>query len=209
LKEAAAGLPSAATFRARRERSRSVPGRLLRGLEVAEALFERYILCGGRKIPYLRRLGVRIGPGCQIVTRVRDFGSEPWLIEIGARVNIAEGVVFVNHDGPSRNFRDRLPGSSYYGNGFAPIRIQDNCFIGLNSVLMPGITIGEGSIVGAMSLVNRDVPPGTVVAGVPARARGTVDAYVERYRARMIPNLPSTRAELRRELTRRFFGEER
>jgi acetyltransferase-like isoleucine patch superfamily enzyme len=50
-----------------------------------------------------------------------------------------------------------------------PIRIEDDCWIGINSVIMPGVTVGRGAIVGAGSIVTRDVEPYTVVAGSPAR----------------------------------------
>jgi acetyltransferase-like isoleucine patch superfamily enzyme len=185
-------------------------GRLLPrvGSRVARA-FERWVLCRGDKVAYLRRLGARIGPHAAVVCRVEDFGSEPWLVEIGSRVSIAAGVVFVTHDGASRVFRERIEGGSRFGNAFAPIRVRDNCMIGLRAILLPGVTVGPDSIVGAASLVTRDVPPGTVVAGVPARVVCTLEQYVERYRERMIPGLSSDRAELRRQLTRRFWGEER
>lgn len=47
--------------------------------------------------------------------------------------------------------------------------LKKNCRIGSHSVIMPGVTIGENSIVGACSFVNKDVPPNVIVAGVPAR----------------------------------------
>jgi acetyltransferase-like isoleucine patch superfamily enzyme len=50
-----------------------------------------------------------------------------------------------------------------------PVRIDDDCWIGVNAVLMPGITIGRGSVIGANAVVTTDVPPYTVVGGVPAR----------------------------------------
>lgn len=50
-----------------------------------------------------------------------------------------------------------------------PIWIQDNVWIGFDSCILPGVTIGEGAIVGARSVVSEDVPPYTVVAGNPAR----------------------------------------
>lgn len=50
-----------------------------------------------------------------------------------------------------------------------PVTIGDRACIGAHTVIMPGVTIGEGATVGACSFVNRDVPPGAVVAGVPAR----------------------------------------
>jgi len=50
-----------------------------------------------------------------------------------------------------------------------PIRIGRNVWIGFDCVVLPGVTIGDGSIVGARSVVTQDVPPFTVVAGNPAR----------------------------------------
>lgn len=50
-----------------------------------------------------------------------------------------------------------------------PVRLKKNCRIGSHSVIMPGITIGENSVVGAFSFVNRDVPANVVAYGVPAR----------------------------------------
>ena len=50
-----------------------------------------------------------------------------------------------------------------------PVGLKRNCRIGSHSLIMPGITIGENSIVGAFSFVNRDVPDNTVVFGIPAK----------------------------------------
>jgi acetyltransferase-like isoleucine patch superfamily enzyme len=185
---------------------RGVMGALTRRLL---RFLERWVLCRGSKVAYLRRRGARIGDQTAILTRVEDFGTEPWLIEIGSRVSIAAGVVFITHDGASRVIRDRIRGGSAFGNCFAPIRVRENSMVGLRTILMPGVTIGPDSIVGAGSLVTRSVPPGCVACGVPARVVGTVEQYVESYRSRMIPGLSSDRAELRRQLTRRFWGEER
>jgi acetyltransferase-like isoleucine patch superfamily enzyme len=140
---------------------------------------------------------------------VGSFGREPWLIEIGNRVTLTVGVMLITHDGASRLFREDLPGSSRYGNRYGTIRVLDNCFIGVNSIIMPDVTIGPNSIVGAGSVVNKDVPPRTVVAGVPAKPISTLDEYIARYRAKMISLEASDRATLRRELTRKLWGNER
>jgi hypothetical protein len=177
-------------------------------VEVRRA-FERWVLCRGNKIAYLRRLGVRIGRGTTVIARVQDFGSEPWLIELGSRVSIAAGVLFITHDGATRVFRHLFPDGSIYGNRFAPVRVLDNTIIGARVILMPGVTIGPDSVVGAGSIVTRDVPPRSIAAGVPAKVLCSLDEYIERYREERIPGLSSDRAELRRQLTRRFWGEER
>lgn len=49
------------------------------------------------------------------------------------------------------------------------IVLKKNCKIGANSVLFPGVTVGENSVIGALSLVNRDIPPNVVACGVPAK----------------------------------------
>lgn len=51
----------------------------------------------------------------------------------------------------------------------APVVLKRNCRIGSHSVVLPGVTVGENTVVGAMSLVNRDLPPNVVAFGTPAK----------------------------------------
>lgn len=60
---------------------------------------------------------------------------------------------------------------------FGRVAIGDNCHIGMNAMIMPGVTIGSDCIVGACAVVTHDVPDGTVVAGVPARSICKVEEY--------------------------------
>lgn len=64
------------------------------------------------------------------------------------------------------------------------IVIHDNCFIGHGAIVMPGVSIGPNAVVAAGAVVTKDVPPGMVVGGVPARVIGTLDALVERVESR-------------------------
>lgn len=183
---------------------------LLRGIRRRFNFLRAYHLrCRGDKVEYLRLLGVRIGEGCSIYTDPHNFGTEPWLIEIGNNVTLGQGVLLITHDGTSRLFRDRLPGMSPFGNRFGTIVIRDNCFIGDNAILLPGIEIGPDSAVGAGSVVTRTVPPRTVVAGNPARPIKGLDEYIKIYLQRMIPLEATDRAALRRELTTKLWGHER
>jgi acetyltransferase-like isoleucine patch superfamily enzyme len=182
---------------------------LRRGVRRMSRFLVRWGVCHGNSVAYLRRCGARIGSQATLLNRVEDFGTEPWLVEIGSRVTIAGGVLLLTHDGASRVFRHRIEGGSPFGNRFGTIRVLDNCFIGARSILLPGITIGPDSIVGAGSVVARDVPPRTVVAGHPARAVADLDDHIETYRRKMVPGLPAKRGDLRRELTVRLWGEER
>ena len=168
-----------------------------------------YVHCRADSEAYLRFLGVKIGHGCSIYTTPHNFGTEPWLIEIGNNVTLGQGVLLITHDGTSRLFRDRLPGMSPFGNRFGAIVIRDNCFIGNNAILLPGVEIGPDSAVGAGSVVTKTVPPRTIVAGNPARPIKTLDEYMAGYLQRMIHLQATDRDTLRKELTRKLWGHER
>jgi acetyltransferase-like isoleucine patch superfamily enzyme len=55
----------------------------------------------------------------------------------------------------------------------APVMIEDDVFIGMSCIVLKGVTIGRGSVIGAGSVVTRDVPPGSIAAGNPARVIGS------------------------------------
>jgi carbonic anhydrase/acetyltransferase-like protein (isoleucine patch superfamily) len=67
-----------------------------------------------------------------------------------------------------------------YGNLFGPIVVGDNCFIGLDAILLPGTEIGADSIVGAGSVAKGTFPPSSVIVGVPARRLYSLEEYIER-----------------------------
>ena len=160
-------------------------------------------------VKQLRYLGARINSNCALYNRVNDYGSEPWLIEIGSNVTIAGGVVLITHDGASRLFRNRISNMNRFGNRFGTIIIHDNSFIGENAIILPGIEIGPNSIIGAGSVVTKTVSPNSVVVGNPARVLYTVDEYINHYQEKMVPLQSSDRINLRKELTRLLWGDER
>lgn len=89
----------------------------------------------------------------------------PELVTIGRNVMIAEGVMIFTH------LYD--PTCSDHAMKIKPIRIEDGVFIGARSIVLNGVTLGRGCVIGAASLVTRDVPPYAVMVGNPARQVGT------------------------------------
>jgi len=120
---------------------------------------------------YFRRQGAHIGVDCRIL--IRELGSEPFLIRIGNHCTIADRVALITHDGGTWVFTEELPSLQKFG----VIEILDNCFIGYGATILPDVRIGPNSIVAAGAVVTKDIPPGMVVAGCPAKTICTLEEY--------------------------------
>ncbi len=158
-----------------------------RNQEACRRLSEVYRTDATRGLALFREIVGRVGEGV-------DF-RPPFVVEYGEHVSIGRGT-FINTDflilgggqvtigedvliGPSVRFYtpnhpvdpdDRRAGYERV----APIVVEDNVWFGGSVVVLPGVTIGENSVVGAGSVVTRDVPAGVVVAGNPARVIRTI-----------------------------------
>jgi acetyltransferase-like isoleucine patch superfamily enzyme len=126
------------------------------------------------KVNYAIYKGVLIGRNCRIY--IRDFGSEPFLIEIGDKVTVTSGVKFITHDGTTWLMRDKRGRRHFY----QKIVIGSNVFIGVNSIIMPGVKIENNVIVAAGSVVTKSVPYGVIIAGVPAKIIGKFEDVEKR-----------------------------
>lgn len=125
----------------------------------------------------MRFVGVRYGENCRFIKLdLNTFGSEPYLIAIGNHVTIASGVKFVTHDGGVWVVRDKHPKLDV----IAKVTIGNNVFIGMNSIIMPGVVIGDNCIIGAGSVVTKNVPDNKVFAGVPAKKIRDLNEYEEK-----------------------------
>ena len=82
-------------------------------------------------------------------------------ISIGRNVSISAGVCILT--------ADHDPNSSEFSGRLRPVVIEDRAWIGTRAMVLPGVRIGEGAIVGAGSIVTKDVLPYTIVAGNPAK----------------------------------------
>lgn len=125
---------------------------------------------------YFREKGAQIGVHNRIM--IRNFGEAPYLIRIGNHCTITSGVELITHDGGGWVFTEVDRTIQKFGT----ISILDNCFIGLRTIVLPNVTIGPNSIVGAGSVVTKDIPANTVVAGNPARVISTLDDYIAKIR---------------------------
>lgn len=87
-------------------------------------------------------------------------------VEIGSNVNLAQGIVVtaLNH-----NFTDCTKRIDEQGVSTAKVTIGNDVWIGANATVLPGVTIGNHSVVAAGAVVTKDVPPYSLVGGVPAR----------------------------------------
>jgi acetyltransferase-like isoleucine patch superfamily enzyme len=113
------------------------------------------------RIACLRMAGVSIGKDCMISWGAKLDVSGGRII-IGDRCTITHGCIILSHDRSKKRIDPNDKGKGI-------VRLGNDVFIGVNSVILRDVTIGDYSIVGAGSVVTKDVPPNVVVAGNPAR----------------------------------------
>jgi len=130
----------------------------------------------------LKRSGVSIeGLPLWISPRTYFDISEPGSITLGDRCVISHYVRLLTHDySLDRVAESRLGVSQNEYFNCSPIEIGSGAFVGMNVLVMPGVTIGSGAIIGSGSVVTKNVPSDTVWAGNPAKQIATTDALWER-----------------------------
>jgi len=134
-----------------------------------------YSLKTKKKNKYLDDLvskGLRLGKNVNIVS---DFFFDPshcFLISIGDNCTIAPNVRLIAHDASTF----KILGYTKIGK----IEIKENCFIGDSTIVLPNVKVGPNSIIGAGSVVTKDVPPNVIAAGNPAKTITTVESYIKK-----------------------------
>lgn len=136
-----------------------------------------YRLRGAYTVEQLVEMGLTVGKNFNPQLGFDLDPSHCWLITIGDDVCFAPHVRILAHDA-----------SMYQALGYTKIgrvNIGDRVFIGADSVVLPGVCIGSDAIVGAGSVVTKDVPAGEVHAGNPARFICKTEDFVEKHRQAM------------------------
>lgn len=129
-------------------------------------IWARRCIHPGLRLWLYRRMGVRIGRNVFVGLDSYLDCQFPELIEIEDDVTVAFRVTIVVHD-DARRIDGVEPGA---GDGtVGAVVLKRGCYLGAGCLVLPGVTVGERAVVGAGAVVTRDVPPETVVVGVPAR----------------------------------------
>ena len=116
----------------------------------------------------LRKIGCKVGKDVFVGDSVKIDSGHSDLITIEDGVSIAGGTRLLCHQ---RDFSNYCVGDEYLALGYVlkPIVLKKGCLVGMESFVMPGVTIGEGAVIGAGSLVTKDVPAWTIATGRPAK----------------------------------------
>lgn len=135
--------------------------------ELLEKMRFRYLLSKSGQVEWLRSKGMRIGNGCDLQDPCMFYDIDYSLIEIGDNVTVTATAGFMTHDGSTRVLvGNHVP---FIPTMIGKIVIHDNVFVGVRSLIMPGVSIGPNSIIAAGSIVTKSFDGGYVIGGVPAR----------------------------------------
>lgn len=128
-----------------------------------------FLQYGDLPTSYFIKRGMKVGRNFNRQSGTRLDPNNCWLIEIGDDVIMSNKVQVIAHDFSTMHLTGYVK--------FGKVIIGDRVFIGANSTILMNVHIGNDVIIGAGSLVNKDIPDGMVVAGIPARIICTTEEY--------------------------------
>jgi acetyltransferase-like isoleucine patch superfamily enzyme len=153
-------------------------------------------------IGYAKSIGVKMGTNVHFYgMKPNMFSTEPWLITLVNNVFITADCAFITHDGGTLILRKEVPDLELT----APIRVGNDVYMGIRAIIMPGVTIGNRVIIAAGSIVTKDIPDNSVVAGVPARVIKSVDDYLLKAQANSL-HLGHLQGEDKAKELKKIFG---
>lgn len=122
----------------------------------------------------MKYIGVSLGENLNIYGNPLEiFGTEPWCISLGDNVDITREVLFVTHDEGTLLFRDRVPTLEVTNK----IKVVNNVYIGIGSIILRGVNIGDNCIIAAGSIFSKDVKSNSVYGGVQAKRIKSIEEY--------------------------------
>lgn len=119
--------------------------------------------------------GTKIGKNVYIGPLVFLEEIYPELITIQEHCTIGPRVMIMTHHSIFHHFNPTAPAYT------APVVIGKNCYIGSDTTILPGVTIGDETIIGVGSVVTRSIPPGSVAMGVPAKVICSRDEWLRNH----------------------------
>lgn len=122
-----------------------------------------------------RKQGVTIGNNCNIYNSYLDPGHA-YLIEIGNNVTITNSTI-LTHDASTQIYLKKSK--------VGKVIIEDNTFIGWGSIILPNTRIGKNCIIGAGSVVTKDIPDNSVASGSPAKVIGSTDDFINKHKSNL------------------------
>lgn len=139
----------------------------------------QFIRNARQRAEYLKRKNIFGCVGNNVSIMQRKIPLYPELIKFHNNISIGSNTSFLTHDGVFR-ILNRKYQTNMFKEHIGCIEIMDNVFIGANTQIMNDVKIGPNAIVAAGSVVTKDVPENTIVAGVPAKPIGKFDEYVNK-----------------------------
>ena len=142
--------------------------------EVAERIWFYLIPTAQGRVKWLRKHKKLAMLGEHVHWQPRKYPTDGNMLKVHDNVAIASNVEFTMHDIIHWIF-DGMEGHRCFQEFADCIEINENVFIGAGARILPGVSVGPNAIVAAGAIVNKDVLPGTVVGGVPARVIGSFE----------------------------------
>ena len=145
-------------------------------------LYFSWLPLSSMRVKFLKKHKIFKEMGEDVFWQPRILPVDADRIKIHNNVAIATDVRFIMHDVAwmvMKNLPDANKESNHIVGYKGCCEIFDNVFIGANAIILPNVKIGPNAIIGAGAIVTKDVLPGTIVGGVPARKIGLFDDFIE------------------------------
>jgi maltose O-acetyltransferase len=165
--------------------------------EIKAFIFKRNVSA----LDELIRNGLTVGKRVYFHSSVVIDSEYPWLITIGDRCSFSVNVIILAHDASTQKYLDFVKVDK--------VVIGSRTFVGAGTIILPGVSIGTDVIIGAGSVVTRDIPSDCVAAGNPAHVIGKTSDFVEKHKRLLEPNPRHIRgAELEKPEVREMIKKE-